>query len=385
LAVEPGSFDEHFLNLADHFALAPGADVDYWTVRVLRQTALSPTDPALFINGTWLGVAAADLDWTGAVPFRLEACSVTGMQSSCVSSNEFQVSVMGGASPGPSPVPVALRPTVATSGSTADSTFSLVFSPQAPPLEPPRWFLDGTYAGEGTSIHLGTLQPGEHRLLALYSTSQGSGVVFHDFESSSLPPSSSPVNPMWVGAGVLLLLGAAIPARSRGFLLAALVSAVHPGLRKDALLDHFNRGELHQVIKENPGIHFSELRRRVGISHGTAIFHLRALERAGIVRVERVGAYTTYSITGQVLDRESYGLTDTDRAVLLIVRETPGISLPDLATRSGRSLGRISRVVKRLVALGFVRTELSRRRRHVFPREDQPAPKSAIDERGATP
>ena len=74
------------------------------------------------------------------------------------------------------------------------------------------------------------------------------------------------------------------------------------------------------------------MRRRVGISHGTAVYHLRALEHAGFVRCTRVGAFTTYFATGQPLEDETYGLSPADRAVLSIVVDAPGIALADLNT-----------------------------------------------------
>jgi len=369
LSVEAGSFDERALDLSDHFAFDAGSGADYWTVRVLRPPTTNRTDPALFVNGTWLGVAATDPEWTGAVAFRLEACSVQSNQRACVASNDFRVVVTASAGP----VPSTGQPSVRESTADSATTFSLGYPPGAAAQQPPLWLVDGEPAGYGEMLRLTDLAPGEHRIVVLYETEDGQGIVFRDFWVVA-PPPATPLGPLLaLSAGLLILLGAAASARSRSFLLTAIVGHVYPRVRKDSLLDHFNRGALHQVIKENPGIHFSELRRRVGISHGTAIWHLRALEQAGIVRAMRVGAYTTYHVGDAPLELETYGLTPGDRQVLSLVREQPGIALSDLARRGDRSLGATSRTVTRLVALGQVTTELSRRRRHVFPRDEATA------------
>jgi predicted transcriptional regulator len=163
----------------------------------------------------------------------------------------------------------------------------------------------------------------------------------------------------------------------RYFVVFALLGYVM-GRRKPASpLDHFVRGRLYQVISENPGIHFSELRRRANVSNGSASHHLHVLQRAGLVRPLVDRTLTRFYPTDRPLDDESYGLSESDRAVLAAVEGSPGLTETQISQQIDRSLSVVSRSVDRLGALGHIRTEQSGRVVSVFPR---PAPDAGIGE-----
>jgi uncharacterized membrane protein len=94
------------------------------------------------------------------------------------------------------------------------------------------------------------------------------------------------------------------------------------------------------------------------------------LEKGGYIRVVVGGSHTRYFPTDKALDRETFGLSDTDRAVLEAVADRPGISQPDLRGQLGRSSSVVSRSVNRLASLGYVTTTTEDRKRRVFPRTD---------------
>ncbi len=370
LSLDPSTVNEHALDLSLYFSYEPGLGADYWSVRLVQPAPTSPTDPVLFVNGTWLGVAAPDPSWAGTVVRQVEACAFYGSETSCAISNPFNVTVGQALPPGPTPGPAPASGSLRAAAEGEAWSFTLVVPPSDGSPSSLRWFLDGAQVGEGPSITLGGLSPGSHRMVATYMQAGVAQITYRDFQVAGPPPPGVPTALVAALAAGLGLAFVVIPSRSRNLLLVAIALSVHPRDRKDTMLDHFNRGALYQLIKENPGIHFSELRRRVGIAHGTAIWHLRALEAAEIVQATRVGAYTTYHATDRPLRMETYGLSPSDRLVLEIVRETPGIALRDLARRGQRSLGTTSRAVNRLVALGRVTTEVSRRRRLIYPRDD---------------
>jgi DNA-binding MarR family transcriptional regulator len=137
---------------------------------------------------------------------------------------------------------------------------------------------------------------------------------------------------------------------------------------QESVLDHFRRGALHQVIRENPGIHFAELRRKTGIPHGSAIHHLRALETAGIIRAVPTGRYTRFFTVINEVDEASYHLSPSDALLLEAVERRPGMSLGELAATLNRHKSNTSTAVTRLSYLGFITTEQHGRRRFIFPR-----------------
>jgi len=145
-------------------------------------------------------------------------------------------------------------------------------------------------------------------------------------------------------------------------------------LNQASLLDHFVRGRLCQVIRENPGIHFAELRRRAGFANGSTSHHLRILEQGGYLRVVIDGGKTRFYAADRPVDKSVYGLSDCDRAVLRVVAASPGISEGDLSRELDRSLSTVNRAVSRLSSLGYLTTEHEGRTVNVFLRSGAEIP-----------
>jgi len=163
-------------------------------------------------------------------------------------------------------------------------------------------------------------------------------------------------------------MAAAGTERGRWLVLGVLVGSVFSRLKRASLLDHFVRGTLYQVIRENPGIHFAELRRRAEIGNGAASYHLRVLEQGAYVRVIVDGMKTRFYTTDRKMEEDVYGISDTDRAILEAVVVAPGIGEGELALKVNRSQSVVSRSVTRLVTLGFVTATHEAGRVQVFPR-----------------
>lgn len=108
------------------------------------------------------------------------------------------------------------------------------------------------------------------------------------------------------------------------------------------------------MIKDDPGIHLGEIRRRTELAYGTASYHLRVLEQGGYLRVVLDDTKTRFFITEHSPDPGKYGLCDGDREVLETVVLNPGIEQNDLGERLGKSSSRVSRSVGRLANLGHV-------------------------------
>lgn len=60
-----------------------------------------------------------------------------------------------------------------------------------------------------------------------------------------------------------------------------------PRVSDEMTLDNDNRRALYTYICEHPGTHISELRRQMKYSMSTVVYHLRVLEKAGLVRYEK--------------------------------------------------------------------------------------------------
>ncbi len=236
------------------------------------------------------------------------------------------------------------------------------------------WWIDGAPAGNSTELEGVNLGVGFHSIGVEISDGNQTSSLYRTIEVRTtplVPPSQAAPDPLWpaVALAGLALAGAVVASPYARFGLAWLVvGAVLPRTRKPSLLDHFSRGRLYQAVVENPGIHFSELRRRTGIGNGAAIYHLNVLERGGYIRVVVERSKTRFFATDQRLDPASYGLTDADRSVIEEVGRRPGITQSELATTTGRSASVVSKSVRRLRSFGFVSTRRDGRMVSVFPR-----------------
>jgi predicted transcriptional regulator len=119
---------------------------------------------------------------------------------------------------------------------------------------------------------------------------------------------------------------------------------------KKALLRH---------ITENPGIWYRELLRLSGISNGALTHHLRGLEEASKIRVQRsdyLGKTRYYAL--DVSDAESNIISflrnDTAKQIVLQMLENEFCTFAEVVEKTGRSPSTVSWHLKRLSAAGLI-------------------------------
>lgn len=130
----------------------------------------------------------------------------------------------------------------------------------------------------------------------------------------------------------------------------------------DDRLELESRREIYASVRDAPGIHVRELERRHDYAKGTLQYHLRELERAGLVEAHDDGKFTRYYASDD-------GFDDDDRAVLSALRrknsrrivaylaaEGP-LSTSELAARIERSPSTTSWHLSRLAEAGVVEKE----------------------------
>lgn len=171
--------------------------------------------------------------------------------------------------------------------------------------------------------------------------------------------------PLWVaptapaaatGVGLVGLLAAALyyfwPSL-KGLPLAGLFSRI----RGDQVLEHPQRARLLDAVQADPGVHFQELSRRLGLGHGVLEHHLRKLVDAELVVVRRSAGYTCYfpkATDRRVMDAAPMLRSGGSRAVLAAVAQRPGTSSRDLAAHLGLAPSTVSYHLKRLETAGLV-------------------------------
>jgi len=148
-------------------------------------------------------------------------------------------------------------------------------------------------------------------------------------------------------------------ARRFGWLLGGAGVAGFSRLEDDELLKHPMRAQVFQVIQGNPGIHASELGRRMGTGWGTIVHHLDKLEKGRLVTVRKVNNQKCYFEDGGKVSRQDMAVagavrSDSANRITGYVATHPMTSQKALAAELGISPALASFHVKKLVGLGVL-------------------------------
>jgi predicted transcriptional regulator len=146
-------------------------------------------------------------------------------------------------------------------------------------------------------------------------------------------------------------VGGVVLARRRGAALFGI--GLFTRIQRNELLDHPVRAQVMEAIEAAPGVNANELARRLGRPRSVISHHLRSLQRAGLVsRREAGGAvrhYATPPPAGPLPPAHP-----TAQRILRLVRESPGLSVGELADRASLGYGATHYHVRRLQAEGLL-------------------------------
>ena len=112
-----------------------------------------------------------------------------------------------------------------------------------------------------------------------------------------------------------------------------------------------------RLIEDSPGIRFREIMRRTGMKNGVLSHHLRALERAGKIRVARSSRHTSYSTPEMSEDQlvvASALQKSTPRAILLALAAEDGRRFSEIVGCCGKSPSTVSLHMRGLIRDGLV-------------------------------
>jgi predicted transcriptional regulator len=127
-------------------------------------------------------------------------------------------------------------------------------------------------------------------------------------------------------------------------------------IRKEEVLDQFTRGRIYGMIESNPGVHYTLIKKKVGVGNGTLTYHLTTLEREGFIRAEWDGLYKRF-YPSQMARSESdvLELSRVQAELLGHIKTAPGITQKELSMRTGLSKRVISYHVSRMTEARLIR------------------------------
>ena len=114
---------------------------------------------------------------------------------------------------------------------------------------------------------------------------------------------------------------------------------------------------LMKNIEQTPGIRYRELLRLTGLVNGVLSYHLSALERANVIKVNRESRITRYYQVN-VSDKESAILKfvrhEPIRQILLFILEHDMCTFNEIVDHTGKAPSTVSSHLKRLRGAGII-------------------------------
>ncbi len=118
-----------------------------------------------------------------------------------------------------------------------------------------------------------------------------------------------------------------------------------------------------EYISSHPGAYLREIKKAIGISMGTAQYHLYSLEKEKKIISRRSGLYKRFFVSFTFTDKDQKILDvlsqETERDILLYLSINPGASHHDISEYAGISPGTTTWHMKRLLEAGLVTSKRS--------------------------
>lgn len=156
--------------------------------------------------------------------------------------------------------------------------------------------------------------------------------------------------------------------------LVSFVGSLSSTVTYDNVLANYNRAKIYHLIKEKPGIHFSEIVRSLELSRGQTQWHLIWLERFDMIKSRRSKQFLLFYLNDGSFSEESSEIThtivlksETRSQILNIIREEPGITQMRIKKKVQRSQSTITYHLVILEQEDFITIQRKGRRRYYFP------------------
>lgn len=95
------------------------------------------------------------------------------------------------------------------------------------------------------------------------------------------------------------LLGLALSRENLRFLVIVLtILPLYSRLKKDEILEQENRRMIYQLITQDPGINYTDIRSETGLGTSSAVHHLSVLERQGYIVSRKVKGRRVFCVKG---------------------------------------------------------------------------------------
>ena len=162
-----------------------------------------------------------------------------------------------------------------------------------------------------------------------------------------------------IGIIVCIFLSATEVGKYKFF---TILFPLYSRLTHDKILDQFVRGQIYGLIRGQPGIHYSKIRKILKVGNGTLAYHLTVLEREGFIKSKRSKLHkqfypTKLSVKFTELEKkypkgeeieEGIKLSDLQEKILALIKNHPGITQTSIASKLDTPKQTVSYNIKNL-------------------------------------
>ena len=153
-------------------------------------------------------------------------------------------------------------------------------------------------------------------------------------------------------------IGLAFTEVAKYSILSAIIVPMYSRLKREETLDHFVRGQVFDHIRKNPGTHYNEMKKDLGVNNGTLAYHLRVLELQGFIKAERQGLYKRfYDISVKDTKGKGIRFSELQQKIIETVKKQPGMSQTDIAKELDVSISVVNYNIKILIKNKAIRVE----------------------------
>ena len=151
---------------------------------------------------------------------------------------------------------------------------------------------------------------------------------------------------------------------------ASLAALQHTRLAREEVLQRKVRLLINEAVRDHPGSSFTEIRNAIGLQNGVAAYHLRVLEKQGLVHSEKGRRHRWYYPNGDVSLWLDLPLSPLQKSVLEKVAQDPGIGIRELARSLDRHHAAVAYNVRGMAREGLLRTQRTGRKLQCFPSDE---------------
>jgi len=326
------------------------------------------------MNGSKLDVVGVVPDWYGSVELIVRALD-NGVEGYPVDeyrletmSNPFKITVLSVNDPPQTPIIkfglVNVETKIEfTQGQNAElRASSLDLDMVLDPDEEIRfsWWsdIDGALS-EGETLNIKGLSVGVHTIkVSVVDTEGGSS-------SSSIKVIVNDVHGPWYESINGSWQAAIISAVAVLTILTFIGFFTYTRLKSKSLLDNVNRKHIYDAIREEPGMYFSQLSRRLSLKQGVLSHHLNMLEKNSYIRSLQDGKCRRFYLYDQKINY-ILTLTEVQQAILYLITQNPGVTQTQISSTMGRNKMVVNYHIRILKDIGLLFLDREGRETHCY-------------------